>query len=34
MQLNTDFKLAGPLAGLYGGITQAQEAKKEIESFK
>lgn len=25
MQLNTDFKLAGPLAGLYGGITQAQE---------
>ena len=25
MQLNTDFKLAGPLAGLFGGITQAQE---------
>lgn len=25
MQFQTDFKLAGPLAGLYGGITQAQE---------
>ena len=28
MQLNTDFKLAGPLAGLFGGITQAQEQER------
>lgn len=29
MQLNTDFKLAGPLAGLFGGITQAQEQERQ-----
>ena len=28
MQLNTDFKLAGPLAGLFGGISQAQEQER------
>lgn len=36
MQLNTDFKLAGPLAGLFGGITQAQdqEAKGLLNAYQ
>lgn len=29
MQLNTDFKLAGPLAGLFGGINEAQQQERQ-----